>query len=652
VTATTVFASNVTLSGSGNRLNVGTVNASQVDLTGANNVVVVTGSSSSALANTNAITIGGTNNSVEFTQGLAPSGALVLTVGDAASSGGTLKVGGAGLVLAGSQTLKGKGTVDGSVTLGSGSELTPGNSPGRFTITGSLTIATGASTKFEYTADKQYDVGAGPADLLSIGTLAALGGSVSAYAVGGTNNSSRITKLGTQSVAVLEYGASSVPNGMLPKVTSYVTIVGDSSSTVASGTYSGVVITAALRNIQSGSLTSAGSLALDITRNSFASFSTGNVAATGKILDGALKSNVPAVSNLIDILDTRSSAAAVESVLAALDPGVYAELGNVGVDRLRDIQSGLANHIDMLALDTVSESSLSLGVKPGQSAVSSALEQSRAWTTAYGGWGRRSSDSFVGSPGYSSNNFGDISGVETKLGALTLGLLGAVGSSTANFENGRGKVTSDTWHTGLYGNFNLGQLVLDTSFAYGQSDSTLRRSVNVPGGGSTSGKSLGSEWTGQFGFAVPLRSETGSVILTPSLHVLHSSVKQDGLTESALNGLNAIVDGNSTSSTAVRTGVQAAKITKLADKPTRLTASLDWIHSFDSDRTDVGIALSGAGSTVSRFQGSRTGQDAIRAGIGAEMALTERTRLRLNVDRQQRSGVSSTYGSASFSLFF
>jgi outer membrane autotransporter protein len=141
-------------------------------------------------------------------------------------------------------------------------------------------------------------------------------------------------------------------------------------------------------------------------------------------------------------------------------------------------------------------------------------------------------------------------------------------------------------------------------------------------------------------------------MLTPSLHVLHSNVKQDKVTESSLNGLEALVNANTSKSTAVRTGVQAAKLTQLAGRPTRLTASLDWIHSFDSNREDVEIALSGAGATTSRFQGSRSGKDAVRFGLGGEVSLTDRTRFRLNVDQQVRTGVNSTFGSASFSVNF
>jgi len=354
-----------------------------------------------------------------------------------------------------------------------------------------------------------------------------------------------------------------------------------------------------------------------------------------------------------------TSKSTVAATLAALNPAVYAELGNIGIDRLRDVQSGLSNHLDMLALDAAGESGLSLGVRvvqprpaPAPAPAASAVERARAWTTAYGGWGRRNSDSDFGATGYSSSNYGDVSGVESRIGDLTIGLTGAVGHSSATFENGKGRVTADSWHTGLYGSFPAGRLVLDASFVYGQADSTLKRSVDVAGGGATSGKSQGSEWTGQAGFAVPFRTNDDALLITPSIHVIHASVKQDAITESSLNGLEAAVRGSSTSATALRTGIQAAKLTTIGTIPARLTASLDWVHSFDSRRNDVDIALTGAGTETTRFQSSKAGQDAIRIGLGAEFALTDRIRFRLNMDDQLKSGVNSVYSSASIGLQF
>jgi hypothetical protein len=395
------------------------------------------------------------------------------------------------------------------------------------------------------------------------------------------------------------------------------------------------------------------SLYLNVSRKAFAEFGDSkNAAATGALLDGALSSSNASVSNLIDLLDTAVSDSVIASTLSALNPGAYAELGNIGIDRLRDLQAGLSNHLDMLALDTVNDSTLTLAAKPGQSAAASAIEQSRVWTTGYGGWAKRDSSAATGATGYSLNNFGNVSGVESLFGTITLGITGAVGTATAYFAGGNGKVTTDSWHTGLYGSVPAGALVFNASFAYGQTDSTVTRSVNVPGGGGSTARAEGSEWTGQLGVALPLRSKDGSTVLTPSVHLLHANVSQDAFTQSSLGGLEARVNNSSTKSTAVRTGVQAAKLTKLANKPTRLTASLDWVHSFDSNSADVDIALTGAGATTARFSGSNSSQDTIRFGVGGEVALTERVRVRLNVDERFQGGVNSTFGSASVGVQF
>jgi fibronectin-binding autotransporter adhesin len=581
-----------------------------------------------------------------------------LAFGDSlADAGGTLQVE-APTVFTGQ--LSGSGTLRGGngsrLTFGSGAVFDIGYSTGRVDVDNLIVeLPTSVRLNFEY--------------LTESANSAATSSSTLDYVASGAVNSDRLVlnsggtlDLGSPSVISVSKFTNSGTVRLTNNDAHYFPLVVLNGGTLKAGTAS---ITAANLNtlftmspdnsvvvVGTPVLAAGGSVNMLVQRRTFASFGGGNVAATGALLDRALALTSGTVSALIDHLDSRNVASAVTSTLAALDPGVYADLGNVGLDRLRDIQSGLANHIDMLALDTVGESTLSLAVKPGQSTAAAAIEQSRAWTTGYGGWGKRNADSAIGSAGYSSSHFGDISGVETKVGGLTLGLLGAVGSSTATFENGRGSLSSDSWHAGIYGNLPAGAFVLDASFAYGQSEGTLKRSVNVAGGGATTGKTQGTEWTGQVGVAVPFRTESGSLVITPSVHLIHANVTQDGLTESSLNGLEAIVKDSTTKSTAVRTGVQAAKITKLANKTTRLTASLDWVHSFDSGTSDVEIALQGAGATTSRFQGSRSSKDAVRIGLGAEIALTERTRFRLNVDEQIRSGMQSTFGSASLGFQF
>jgi len=625
----TVNATTVNLNGMANKLQALEVDARSIALTGSGNQLVVTGDSRNAAPNTSSLTIGGTSNTVSFLNGFAPAGNLVLTVGDASSSGGTLVVRGSGLALGSGQELKGKGRIQGDVTLGAGSKFSPGNSPGVITVAGTAVLS-GATLALEF--DRTAPNGVQQDQIVVFGIASVNGGTLSLDLGKGASR----FRPGADTFYPIFLSSGSAATGV--------------EKVVSGSGFSTLVVPA-------GSGFSLVNGALSFTNGGFSRIGgSGNLAAVGSLVDQAFTAGVTSdtagaasFGALMDNSNFLASTdrATVAATLSALNPGVYAELGNIGIDRLKDVQSGLGNHLDMLALDLVGE----VG-KAASSSPESAIGQARAWTTAYGGWGKRDADSSVGAAGYSSSNYGDISGVETKLGALTIGFTGAVGQTSATFGEGKGKVTADSWHTGFYGSVPAAGLVLDASFVYGQADSTLKRSVDVAGGGATSGKSQASEWTGQIGFAVPFRTESGSLMLTPSLHVIHASVSQDATTESSLNGLEASVNSKTTEATALRTGFQAAKLTKLGTLPTRLTASLDWVHSFESASNDVNIGLVGAGKATYRFQSSKSGQEAIRVGVGAEVFLSDRTRFRLNLDEQMKSGVNSVYGSVSIGLQF
>ena len=620
----TLFAGSVSLTGSGNSLEVtNSIHAEKILLTGSGNSLKVT--SSNPAPESKELVIGGNNNSINFTNGFTPtSSGLVLTIGDATSSGGSLIVGGSGLSLSDTQTLKGRGTIVGNVFLGRGAVFAPGNSPGITHIIGDQTYGSGSKLEIEFDRSS-----------LKQDQVEVTGGSVR-----------------VDSGAILEVKLGKGASRFRPGVNVLAPIFIDASNGALStaGNFTSIIAPAGYGlSVSNGSLSFAG------FRKSVGG--EGNVAAVASQIDLALHAGVSGDSNkLATLIDNPAAlastdAATVKANLAALNPAFYAELGNIGIDRLRDIQAGISNHLDMLALSAAEGSSLSLGVKPGQGAAPESLMSSaRAWTTAYGGWGKRNAESSLGASGYSSTNYGDVSGVETSVGVFTIGLTGAVGNTSAN--SSLGSVSTDSWLLGLYGSAPAGPVVFDAAVALGQTDSTVRRSINVAGGGGVTGKTQGSEWTGQVGFAVPLRLQSGSLILTPSVHVLHSSVSTDAVTESSLNGLEAAVLSNKATSTAMRMGLQAAKLSSLAQKPVRFTANIDWVHSFDSDRRDANVALTGAESTTSQFLSSKVGADAIRFGVGAELSVTDRIRLRVNIDDQRKSGTNSIYSSASIGLQF
>jgi fibronectin-binding autotransporter adhesin len=622
-----------------------------------------------SMGSSSTVTLGGTsalNNVTKLEVGTSGSSSATLVL-----SAGTTTFGGGSLA----QTVKGSGTISiptgSSLALGNSITLAPGNSPGTLGVVGTVTVVAGAAPtlEFEYTATGTVAAGSSANDYLSFtggslttgtstlnvsaiayNSLTSSGAAISSGSVG----QSRVNDTAAHRFAIIN-GVNGAASNF--SVTSYLGV----------NSLGGSYATAPARSatVTATPDVTAGSLYLTIQRTPFATIgSTQNVAALGRLLDNSLTVTTGGVSSLIDLLDTTAidtngsllgtsttrtlstalSYASINAKLQGINPAGYAELANIGFDRLLDVQLGLVNHLRTLAL-------------PGlQSEKDGDLY---AWTSAYGGWTKRDSESSYGSAGYSSSNAGNLTGVEKRFGKLTLGLTGAVGSTSATLGLGMGSVTTDTWHVGLYGSSPVEAsgraVVLDAAFVYGSGDTTFKRDVSVTGvsgGGSTSAKATNSEWLLQFGAAVPFRTSDESLTVTPSIHLVLAGFNQNALSEGSLNGLGALMSKKSDTSTAVRSGVQIAKLLKLANKETRLTASLDWVHSFDSDRRDVDIALTGSTGGSTKFQSSKAGGDAARLGLGGEMALTPRTRLRLNLDEQVQSNQSSTNGSVSIGVQF
>jgi len=682
----TVAAFNVTGSTTANNLNGNSVTVSSGTLTvngtlttsaslsiGAGSLTLGSSASLStpllSMGSSSTVTLGGTsalNNVTKLEVGTSGSSGAKLVLAE-----GTTTLGGGSLA----QTVKGSGSISilpgSSLALGNSLTLAPGNSPGTLGVVGTVTVVAGAAPtlEFEYTATGAVAAGAAANDYLfftggslttgtstlnvsaiAYNSLTSSGASISSGSVG----QSRVNDTAAHRFAIINgvNGAASNFN-----VTSYLGVnsLGGNYATAPART---ATITA------TPSIT-AGSLYLTIQRTPFATIgSTQNVAALGSLLDNSLTVTTGGISSLIDILDATAltsaglslgtssgtldravSYASINAQLQGINPAGYAELANIGFDRLLDVQLGLVNHLRTLALPALQSE------KDGDM---------YAWTSAYGGWTKRDSESSNGSAGYSSNNAGNLTGVEKRFGKLTLGLTGAVGSTSSTLGLGMGSVTTDTWHVGLYGSSPVEasgrSVVLDAAFVYGNGDTTFKRDnvsvTGVSGGGSTSAKATNSEWMLQFGAALPFRTSDESLTVTPSVHLVLAGLNQNALSEGSLNGLGALVSKNNATSTAVRSGVQVAKLLKLANKETRLTASLDWVHSFDSDRRDVDIALTGSTGGSTKFQSSKAGADAARLGLGAEMALTPRTRLRVNLDEQVQSSQSSTNGSVSIGVQF
>lgn len=144
---------------------------------------------------------------------LLPSGSIASSANLVLQSGGVLDVSAQpGFALAAGQTLWGSGSVQGSVTAGTGSVITPGLSTGTLTITNGLNLVGGARLEFELTTPATE--GGGVNDLISVGGDLSLSGTttlaiIPAGPLDSANPYTLISYAGALSGGALSFNATS-----------------------------------------------------------------------------------------------------------------------------------------------------------------------------------------------------------------------------------------------------------------------------------------------------------------------------------------------------------------------------------------------------------------------------------------------------------
>jgi autotransporter-associated beta strand protein len=551
-----------------------------------------------------------------------------LVVGDASSSsvklevgayqGGTLRIGGYSMAAPVAQVLKGNGTIIGDIIFGPGAVVKPGNSPGPLSFVGNVIAMPGSELQFEYTANTSTIAGSGPNDTIAItGSLRAQGGIVAvAY---DPNGKPRVTDFEKHTFDIMTYTVGTV-SGIDGSVPSYL----NSGGTLRQSAM-------ILASVSSGTV---GLIQMSVQRLRFASLGDGNIKKLGEIFDSKLSLSSGPISNFIDTLDSQSSLGAVRALLEGVSPGPYSELPNVVFGRLKGLQIGLSGRLSALALGSL------YGPEPSERGLN-------LWSTTYGTLQRLNADREAGAPGYSGNHYGNVSGVERKTGALTLGVSAALGGSNVSFGEGLGSLIAETWHGGAYASVLIGDVAFDASASFGAAENTLKRSSAL---NSQPVKSRNTEWLTQVGLSWALNP--GPFILTPSLHFVSLGYNQSEFSESGGGLLETKVIGNAFIRNALQTGLQAARLFTVKGHPVRLSTSANWMQYLDSRRHATDAMFSGMADSSFTIQSSKVGADSMQFGVAAEMALTRRTTLRLNAQSEIQSNQKTTTGNATFSWEF
>ena len=520
------------------------------------------------------------------------------------------------------QVLKGSGTIEGTVSVAQGAVLSPGNSPGTLTV-GTLLFGNGGTLVLEH--------GQNAVDKLVTGSPLTLNDGAQILLV----DYDRSLLAGTSGYAFSGSVATSGP----VEVTMAVRL-GNETGTVGDDGVSYPIATSAL---YSGSLTSAGSLVVKRLSAAQVVGAAGNLEKVALSVESRLKalSKTPFAVTDFDRIGTGATAAEARlnlaQQLAAINPAIYAEMAALSTQRTLNIHQGLVGHFSSLRANL-------------RETPDSALN---AWTTGYGAGHRQDGDTRLGTAGFSASTWGDLLGVEQRIGNLLLGVTGAAGRTTANFAHNPGSVTTDSFHGGLYGVLDLEDLLVESGVMFGGTDSRVRRTIAAPGLTSRQGTTTlnGTEWVANLGISMPATVSPGLTI-TPSLRVIAQGQSQDSSRESDLGGLEMSLAKQKTTTFQHQAGVEARRKFVLGGRPVAASLQLDWIHNYQAKGRNLNMAFSGDPSASYAYKGSDAGADSIHIGGAFEAALTERVTLRFGGEYQSQTGLSTVRGSVSVGYQF
>jgi len=656
VGANTVTVGNV-ISGAGKLVISGTATGAplQVSLGKAS---VYTGETevNDATLRLSSITVG-TLSGMSSSGGTLTSGSLLgisLSYGSIANSsaiklqsGGTLDVTAydalGGYLIPAGQTLTGsRGVVKGTLKLAG--KISPGNSPGPMTVN-SLELQPGA----EYQAEFNQKTNEADHLIIDGGVLNAgtIGTRVVATALSRTVESKSYaiitggTVKGTFESVTAEFFQDWVDND--PSLRSQLQL---RDPLAFGGTLSPSGATAVLiPHLRYGT----SEVLLEIERKPFKSFGLGiNAQEIGAYLDGF----VAAPGELLALevqLEAYKFAQQVSAALSGAGVSPYADLLTISRRRMLDLTAGVGSRLDLLGLQGARNGGVESMVGSGETGWS-------VWQSTTVSQLTRQAAAAEGFGGYNSSGQSSVMGLERPFGAGRIGLIGAVGSSSANFTLPSTTIKSESWHLGSYVSLPVAPFFADIAFIYGRVDNDARRNIELPGYNTRARALFGSdEYTLRIGGGLQIMPAQSDWEITPTEHLLYVGGAQAALEETGAGvlsqggGLGARLQKSKMSGLLNEVGLTVGRRWVVRGVPVAVRLQANWLHDFDGtgsvQASFVGAPASAGWFTARNASGDR---DALKVSTSIEVSLTQRLSLRIGGEYERRK--SSTKSSLTISM--
>jgi autotransporter-associated beta strand protein len=388
---------------------------------------------------------------------------------------------------------------------------------------------------------------------------------------------------------------------------------------------------------------------MEVERKPFRGFGLGiNAQEIGGYLDAMVETPGDLLALQVQ-LEACQSAGQVTAALAGAGVSPYADLLTISRRRMLDLNAGLGSRLDLLGLQGAANGGVEGIVGTGETGWS-------VWQSTSASQMTRQAAAQTGFGGYNSSGESSVMGVERPFGAGRVGLLGAVGSTSANFQLPYASIKSETWHLGGYMSLPVAPFFADVAFIYGRVDNDARRNIEVPGYTARTRALFGSdEFTLRLGGGIQVMPAQSAWEITPTEHLLYVKGAQAALEEtgggvgSQGGGLGARIQKAKMAGLINEVGLTVGRRWVVRTVPVAVRLKADWVHDFDGSGS-VQASFVGAPESAGRFV-SRVGareRDAFKLNASVEVSLTQRLSLRIGGEHERRK--SSTKSSLTISI--
>jgi outer membrane autotransporter protein len=260
----------------------------------------------------------------------------------------------------------------------------------------------------------------------------------------------------------------------------------------------------------------------------------------------------------------------------------------------------------------------------------------RIWVDAFGRFGSVDWDGNASGADYRSA--GVAGGLDVEVTPATrLGL--AVGYSRGSTDldrTGGGEAETDSYHLGLYGEYEDGPWNLRAAGAYSWHDVETERQIRY---GRVDRRAEADYDADQFSAylraAYSLQAADGSTV-QPFASLAYSRLDRPGFRESGADSLNLEVDGETMESLVSTLGVRAIWDREWGKTRVRPELRVGWAHQFLDGFGELTAHLAGApgrsGYRDFTVRGPQTGRDAMVVGAGLTAEIGKSSRLFLSYD--------------------